>query len=137
MTSTTAGATSSGIVRSSSTLRSGATTTPPLNAAIGARIASGSTSIAIPRGGRPLVIAKATPSSWSLWAAATARGVRALADVTNVPSTSASTADTAGGGGGASVAMGGSVGRASAPRRGDGNGRDQLVVVASIVKKIG
>ena len=46
---------------------------PPLNAAIGDSRASGSTSIDIPRGGRPLVTAKAIPAAWSSWTAAIER----------------------------------------------------------------
>jgi hypothetical protein len=40
---------------------SGLTKIPPLNPATGVRSANGSISIAMPRGGRPLVIAKAMP----------------------------------------------------------------------------
>ena len=44
---------------------SGLTKIPPLKPAIGVRSASGSISIAMPRGGRPLVMAKAIPAAWS------------------------------------------------------------------------
>src|SRR5690348_6794833 len=46
-------------------------------------------SIDMPRGGRPLVMAKSIPASRSLATAATARSVRTLSWVTSVPSTSA------------------------------------------------
>ncbi len=72
------------------------TISPPLNAAIGVCRSSGSVSIAMPRGGRPLVIAKITPASCSLCAASTARLVSTLSWVTSVPSTSASISLTAG-----------------------------------------
>ena len=70
---------------------SGWTMIPPLKAAIGPRISSGWTSIRMPRGGRPLVIAKSTPRSCSRSIAAIARGVSTLSLVTKVPSTSAKT----------------------------------------------
>ena len=54
---------------------SGSTTRPPLNPASGARSASGSTSIDMPRGGLPLVTAKWIPASCSFWAASTERAV--------------------------------------------------------------
>ena len=81
---------SSGIVRDSITVMSGCTNRPPLNAASGVSSASGSTSIAMPRGGRPLVTANVIPASRSLPTAAIARSVRTLSFVTSVPSTSAS-----------------------------------------------
>src|SRR6266705_177344 len=46
--------------------KSGRTKRPPLNAANGVARLSGSTNICIPRGGRPLVIANATPAWRSL-----------------------------------------------------------------------
>ena len=52
---------------------SGLTKMPPLKPAIGVRSASGSINIAMPRGGRPLVIAKAIPAACSAFTAATAR----------------------------------------------------------------
>ena len=62
---------------------------PPLKAAIGVSICRGSTSISMPRGGRPLVRAKSTPAWRRLRTAATASSVRTLSWVTSVPSTSA------------------------------------------------
>src|ERR1700678_4072106 len=67
------------------------TSRPPLKAAIGVLRFSGSISIDMPRGGRPLVIAKRIPASPSLRTASTARSVRTLSGVTSVPSTSART----------------------------------------------
>jgi hypothetical protein len=67
---------------------SGSTKLPPLNPAIGVCRASGSINIAMPRGGRPLVIAKAMPARSSSFTAARARGVSNLSAVTRVPSTS-------------------------------------------------
>ena len=90
----TAGATSAGIARSSMMVMSGITTTPPLKAAIGPRISSGWTSMRMPRGGRPLVMANSTPISCSRSIASIARGVTTLALLTRVPSTSAKTAAT-------------------------------------------
>ena len=55
---------------------SGRTNTPPLNAAIGVLRWSGSMSIDIPRGGRPLVMAKRIPACLSFATAAMARSVR-------------------------------------------------------------
>lgn len=49
---------------------SGLTKIPPLKPAMGVVIASGSISIAIPRGGRPLVMAKAMPTACSAFTAA-------------------------------------------------------------------
>lgn len=60
--------------------------------ATGPCISSGWTSMRMPRGGRPLVIAKSTPRSCSCSIASTARGVTTLTLVTTVPSTSAGTA---------------------------------------------
>ncbi len=77
--------------RSSTTLRSGSTMSPPLKAAIGDSRASGSTSIDIPRGGRPLVTANRIPAAWSSWTAAIERSLSDLSDRTSVPSTSEST----------------------------------------------
>ena len=54
-------ATSGGRVLASITDMSGLTSTPPLKPAIGVSSASGSISIAMPRGGRPLVMAKRMP----------------------------------------------------------------------------
>src|SRR5580658_2503593 len=68
---------------------SGRTYTPPLKAAIGMVSWSGSTSIDMPRGGRPLVMAKSIPACLSFATAATARSVSTLSWVTSVPSTSA------------------------------------------------
>src|SRR5215475_14846315 len=62
---------------------------PPLNAAIGDFSLSASVSIAIPRGGRPLVMVNSMPADRNRSTASRARGVRTLAFVTNVPSTSA------------------------------------------------
>ena len=53
---------------------SGSTTRPPLKPASGARSASGSTSIAMPRGGLPLVTAKWIPASCSSCTASIERG---------------------------------------------------------------
>ncbi len=69
---------------------SGFTSRPPLNAATGVVMPSGSISIDMPSGGRPLVTANAIPASASLRTAAIARSVSALSGVTSVPSTSAS-----------------------------------------------
>ena len=66
------------MARSSTTVMSGMTMIPPLKAAIGPFMRSGSTSIRMPRGGRPLVIAKSTPRSWSSCTARIARGVSTL-----------------------------------------------------------
>src|SRR5499425_1956002 len=85
----TAGVTLSGRTRCSITDMSGRTKTPPLKAAIGVLSPSGSISIDMPRGGRPLVIAKSIPACFSFPAAAMARSVRTLSWVTSVPSTSA------------------------------------------------
>ena len=63
--------------------------TPPLKAAIGVLSPSGSISIDMPRGGRPLVTAKSIPACFSFPTAAMARSVRTLSWVTSVPSTSA------------------------------------------------
>ena len=70
-------------------MRSGWTYIAPLNAAIGVVSPSGPTSIAIPRGGRPLVIASATPAARSRATASHAPAVSRLSRVTSVPSTSA------------------------------------------------
>ncbi len=76
---------------------SGLTSSPPLNAATGVSSASGSTSISIPRGGRPLVTANSTPASCSRWTASTERAVSAFSELTSVPSTSESSRRMAGG----------------------------------------
>jgi hypothetical protein len=65
------------------------TSTPPLNAAIGVVMASGSMSMDMPLGGRPLVMANRIPASPRLRTALTARSVTTLSGVTSVPSTSA------------------------------------------------
>jgi hypothetical protein len=54
---------------------------------------SGSTSIRMPNGGRPLVIANTIPRSRRRCTAPSARSVSTLSLVTSVPSTSASTAE--------------------------------------------
>ena len=64
------------------TVMSGLTKMPPLKPAIGVRSASGSINIAMPRGGRPLVIAKAIPAAASAFTAAAAREVSTLSVVT-------------------------------------------------------
>src|SRR5664280_1891794 len=74
--------------------RSGLTTTPPLNPAIGSVISKGSISIFMPRGGLPLVIPNRMPASCNFLTASMARGVRILSCVTSVPSTSAMTRRT-------------------------------------------
>ena len=100
----TAGATSAGMGSSSAMVMSGCTMIPPLKAAIGPCISSGCTSMRMPRGGRPLVIANSTPRWWSCSIASIARVVTTFALVTRVPSTSAKTAAIGwGGGSGASV----------------------------------
>ncbi len=72
---------------------SGLTKIPPLKPATGVRSANGSISIAMPRGGRPLVIAKPMPAPCRACTAAAARRVSTLSAVTSVPSTSASTSE--------------------------------------------
>jgi len=62
-----------------------------LKAAIGVVRLSGSTSIDMPFGGRPLVTANKIPASPSLRTASIARSVSTLSLVTRVPSTSART----------------------------------------------
>ncbi len=79
-----------GMTRCSITDMSGLTKSPPLKAAIGVSSPSGSTSIDMPFGGRPLVTAKRMPAARSFWTAAIARSVSTLSFVTSVPSTSAS-----------------------------------------------
>src|SRR5215469_387153 len=86
----------SGSTRCSMTFMSRSTSSPPLKAAIGVCRSSGSISMAMPRGGRPLVITKITPASCSLCTASTARSVSTLSCVTSVPSTSASSSLTVG-----------------------------------------
>ena len=81
---------SSGSTRCSTTDMSGLTSSPPLKAAIKVVMLSGSISIDMPLGGRPLVIANRIPASPSLRTAPTARSVSTLSGVTSVPSTSAS-----------------------------------------------
>ena len=85
----TPGVTSSGTVCSSITDMSGRTYTPPLKPAMGVLSWSGSMSMDMPRGGRPLVTANRIPACFSLATAATARSVRTLSWVMSVPSTSA------------------------------------------------
>ena len=75
----TAGATSAGTGRSSAMVMSGCTMIPPLKAAIGPRNSSGWTSMRMPRGGRPLVMANSTPRSCSFSIASIARGVTTFA----------------------------------------------------------
>ena len=77
-----------GMQRRSSTRISVSTSRPPLKPAIGVESASGSTSIAMPLGGRPLVTAKPTPAARSAATASIDAWVRVLSDVTSVPSTS-------------------------------------------------
>ena len=60
-----------------------------MKAAIGVVSFSGSTSIAIPRGGRPLVIASSMPAARRRSTAWQAPSVSTLPEVTSVPSTSA------------------------------------------------
>ena len=84
------GTSSLGILRCSITVMSGSVRIPPLKAAIGVVRPRGSTSMPMPRGGRPLVIAKripALPSSLTAWIASS---VSTFSLVTRVPSTSAS-----------------------------------------------
>ncbi len=84
-------AASSGRNLASITLRSGLVNTPPLNPAMAPSSASGSISIAMPRGGRPDVIANRMPRSRSARTARIARSVSTFSCVTSVPSTSART----------------------------------------------
>jgi len=72
---------------------SGLTRMPPLNPATGVRSASGSISMDMPRGGRPLVIAKWISAACSAFTAALARDVSTFSAVTSVPSTSARTSE--------------------------------------------
>ena len=72
---------------------SGLTKIPPLKPATGVRSDNGSINIAMPRGGRPLVIANAIPAACNAFTAATARGVSTFSAVTRVPSTSARTSE--------------------------------------------
>jgi hypothetical protein len=73
---------------------SGMTRMPPLNPATGVRSASGSISIDMPRGGRPLVMANWMLAACSAFTAAVARAVSTFSAVTSVPSTSARTSET-------------------------------------------
>src|SRR5262249_26769165 len=73
---------------------SGLTMTPPLNAEIGVVRPSGSISIDMPRGGRPLVTANAIPVSPRRLTAGAARAVPAFSPGTGLPSTSPSTVPT-------------------------------------------
>src|SRR5262249_48843109 len=66
------------------------------NAAMGVVSASGPFSIAIPRGGRPLMMASPTPAARSRSTDSRVRSVRRLSEVTRVPSTSAGTSLAAG-----------------------------------------
>ena len=93
MTSSARFAASAASTCSSMMVMSGLTKIPPLNPATGVRRANGSISIAMPRGGRPLVIAKAMPAVWRAFTAAPARGVSTFSAVTSVPSTSARTSE--------------------------------------------
>ena len=93
MTSSARFAASAASTCSSMMVMSGLTKIPPLNPATGVRRANGSISIAMPRGGRPLVIAKAMPAACSAFTAARARGVSTFSAVTSVPSTSARTSE--------------------------------------------
>ena len=72
---------------------SGLTRIPPLNPDTGVRSASGPISIDMPRGGRPLVMAKSIPAICSALTAARARDVSTFSAVTSVPSTSARTSE--------------------------------------------
>src|SRR5215475_8601907 len=85
-------ATSGGRVFCSMMERSRFTKSPPLKPAMGISSLSGSKSISMPFGGRPLVMAKRMPASCRLWTAAWARSVRIFCSVTSVPSTSAAVA---------------------------------------------
>src|SRR5580704_2570179 len=76
---------------STTVLRSGFINTPPLNAANGWVSFSGSISMAMPRGGRPLVTLNWIPASCSRKTASAARLVSTFSCVTSVPSTSAIT----------------------------------------------
>src|SRR6202011_6169550 len=71
--------------------RSGLTKSPPLKPAIGVSSLRASNSMAMPLGGRPLVMAKRIPALRRLCTAAWARSVSTFCSVTSVPSTSAST----------------------------------------------
>ena len=93
MTSSARRATSAASTCSAMMVISGLTKMPPLKPATGVRSASGSINIAMPRGGRPLVIAKAMPAACSAFTAAAARGVSTFSAVTRVPSTSARTSE--------------------------------------------
>src|SRR5262245_23733246 len=90
-------ATSWDSIRSSMMERSGRTNSPPLKPAMGVSIRSGSISMAIPFGGRPLVMAKRMPDSRSRSTARRARSVSTLSCVTSVPSTSARSSEILGG----------------------------------------
>src|SRR6266851_9973028 len=74
--------------------RSGLTKSPPLKPAIGVSSLRASNSMAMPMGGRPLVMAKRIPAARKLCTAAWARSVRTFCSVTSVPSTSASTRES-------------------------------------------
>src|SRR6202007_2801357 len=69
--------------------KSGWISTPPLNAAIGWLRLNGSISMAIPRGGRPLVMLNSIPACRRCETALAARSVSTFSCVTSVPSTSA------------------------------------------------
>src|SRR5215470_3966881 len=71
----------------------GVTKRPPLKPAIGVSSLRSSMSLAMPRGGRPLVMAKRMPISRSLSTAAWARLVSTFCSLTSVPSTSARTSE--------------------------------------------
>jgi hypothetical protein len=101
---------------------------PPLKAASGSSSSSGSISIAMPLGGRPLVTAKSTPSALSLRTAATARSVRAFSEVTSVPSTSASSSLT-------DRAEGSLIEPASVSRRTSSDAQNSLLAVQSTLRQ--
>src|SRR5579872_1135968 len=93
MSSMALAATSAGRHFCSTIERSRLTKRPPLKPAIGVLSCSGSNSMSMPRGGRPLVMAKRMPTSPRRRTAACARSVSTLSSVTRVPSTSASTSE--------------------------------------------
>src|SRR5215510_10047719 len=71
----------------------GVTKRPPLKPAIGVSSLRSSSSMAMPRGGRPLVMAKRMPVSRRCCTAALARFVSTFLSLTSVPSTSARTTE--------------------------------------------
>src|SRR5215510_7849423 len=84
---------SSGSVFCSMMASHGVTKSPPLNPAIGVSSFRSSSSIAMPRGGRPLVMAKRMPASRRCCTAALACFVSTFLSLTSVPSTSARTTE--------------------------------------------